>query len=95
MERKKSEVTKTSEQTGLEPETIRFKNLWSINLGYLRVEDCRWKKSRLNHFGDRHAHPVPAPCGVFDTHWLMLLAFALGISLSYLYLYSRSLSLTL
>ena len=33
-------------------------------------------------------------CGVFDTHWLMLLAFALGISLSYLYLYSRSLSLS-
>ena len=47
--------------------------------------------SRLAGFIDRTFRP----CGVFDTHWLMLLAFALGISLSYLYLYSRSLSLTL
>ena len=71
------------------PETFRLyytkKKLWSKKA--LQVHT----KYGLNKSGLVRTR---MSCGVFDTHWLMLLAFALGISLSYLYLYSRSLSLS-
>ena len=37
-----------------------LKNLRSIHLAYLRVDDCRWKKNHGNHLGDRHWLPAPA-----------------------------------
>ena len=37
-----------------------LKNLQSIHLGYLQVDECSWKNTRWNHFGDRHWLPVPA-----------------------------------
>ena len=37
-----------------------LKNPSSIHLGYLRVDEYRWKKIEWNHFGDRHRLPVPA-----------------------------------
>ena len=46
-----------------------LKNLRSIHLGYLRVDECRWKKNRWNHFGDCHRLPVPGlRLQAFATH---------------------------
>ena len=36
-----------------------LKNPRSIHLGW-RVDECRWKKNRWNHFSDRHRLPVSA-----------------------------------
>ena len=42
---RKSEVTKTSVKSGLEPDQVHWlKSLQSIHLGCLRVDKCRWKE---------------------------------------------------
>ena len=46
-----------------------LKNLRSIHLGYLRVDECRWKKNRWNHFGGRQKLLIPAlPLQAFTRH---------------------------
>ena len=47
--RKKNEVTKTSEQSGVEPDRDHsLKNLQSIDLGYLRVDKCRRNSKEID-----------------------------------------------
>ena len=59
LKRKKSNKDSRKEQTWTEDHSL--KNLRSIHLGYLRADDCRWKKSRSNHFWpDSHGLPVLA-----------------------------------
>ena len=48
-----------------------LKNLQSIHLGYLRVDECKWEKNRWNYFGERHQLRIPVPAlrlQAFTTH---------------------------
>ena len=67
---KRNEVTKTSQQSGLEPETVRTRTFGLFTWAIWDYELTNaGGKIRRNHFGGRHRPPVPAlRLQAFATH---------------------------